>query len=258
MEKEQGRNARLVFNAESNLDVVKQVYGSSESRYLPCLLGSAAKNNNSLNIADFGGYFGDLSFKLKKDLESRGVLSRVYGFDIILPSPLMKYDKYTRINLADEKSVRGLNMPFLADVGIMRFVLPWNSQEDQSKVIANALSLVKDYIIIESIGPVNSLAKNFREMNSVLFSKENHNLFNKENKNPLYRENYCFLSAEETEEMLKSEGVKYKLALKENVSHLEDLFICKYDLSPSQGDYVRKLFAEFPIFKKSIFIVQKS
>ncbi len=231
----QGILAEKLFHGFSGNQTIKLVYGESSELFAKIIQKEFIKGIYSL--LDIGSHKGEF---LQDLLENLGE----YNFDTTAVE-INDFDLSQNIAknkvLSDVKKIPLDDKNF--DITVSRYVLAWNSLENQKKIISEIKRLTKGVAIIQHQGADKDNPEELQKSSSELFSGI---------VKPLRREEFYFSTESEIENILKEEDVKYEIIQSRKVEGLAELLIEKYSLSDDEAEKTKE------ILKNSNYIVQST
>ncbi len=147
--KDMGILASDIFaNKKGNSLVITQLFKESVPLFSSIIKNKiSGKNNHIYSLLDIGSYQGEFVKNIVKSL------------------PDIKFEIFAveNNNFALEKNSIAMhkinsdvtNLPFLErdfDISIIRYVLHWNSWENQKKILSEAIRVTKDFLLIQHLG----------------------------------------------------------------------------------------------------------
>lgn len=239
---EQGKKAPILFKGDGKSKASHLVYGNSANLF-SSIIKKRLKKKENYCLVDFGSSRGDFLNELIKKLPQ-------YNFNIIcIDKEKEPLDKNT---VAHEKICSNLvSVPLRddsADLLIMRYVLQWDSLEEQKQILSELRRLMRDFAIVQHAGADSK--------NALKWRKNNDNLFKGEIKS-LYRFEQCFSSSQEVENMMKEVGLDYKKIDEIKVEGLSDIINEKYVLDKKERLRVKEILGKWDYIVITTWVISK-
>lgn len=226
----QGEKTSLVFRGEGRTETVREVYGESAGYFSNIFRAKIKDKDVEHTLIDFGCHKGELLQNILDQLKDY----RFYTIGVDTEVNLQEN------NIVQEKVPGSLtNIPLeggSVECGMMRYVLQWNSPENQKKILQEISRVVKDFIIVQHAGSDNVSPKEYREK----FDK----LFRGEQVKKLKRSNCFFSSQNEVEEILNESGINFELLLSKRIEKVSNVFIERFGLSEQEAEAVRSILGD--------------
>lgn len=235
LSKIQGILAEKLFHGFSDNKTIKLVYGESAELFSEIIKEEYKKGEYSL--LDVGSHKGEFLQDLLSELPE-------YNFNTTAVE-LNDFD--LNQNIADNKILSDVKKIPLGDknfdITVSRYVLAWNSLENQKKIISEIKRLTRGIAIIQHQGADKDNPEELQKSSGDLFSGVI---------SQLKREEFYFSTEQEIAGILKDEDIKYENIQSRKVEGLAELLIEKYSLSRGEAEKT------MDILKNSNYIVQST
>ncbi len=223
------RGQTEIFAGKARRETTVKFYAES-----PVLFAQIVKENikpGNYKMADLGGAGGGLCGNLVNLLNDYQFEIDAYDVD----TDSLKENKVAKHTYHADLA----NLPAESryyDISIMRYVLQWNTIEDQRKIIKEVARITKGIAIIQHCGPQDS-NKNEWRANSDGF-------INGSGISRITRKDYLYTSPTEVEEIFKENNINYKQVQYRRIDAYIDIFIERYDLTEEESNLVRTMVAD--------------
>ncbi|MEY2641282.1 MAG: hypothetical protein RL150_675 [Candidatus Parcubacteria bacterium] len=233
LSKIQGIFAGRLFHGLSDDQAIKTVYGESADLFSK-IIKKEFDSGSEINVLDLGSHRGEFL---------QDLISKLDDYKIKTTAVEINEDDLNN-NIAQVKINSNLiEIPIedkCFDITLCRYVLAWNSLENQQKIIGNIKRLTKGIAIIQHQGSKN---------NSDLLKTSADDLFDGQI-DLLKRDEFYFSNADELKNIFESLQIKYDLIQDREVKGLSNILIKKYSLSEEDAKLTKE------ILKDSDYIVQ--
>jgi hypothetical protein len=153
------------------------------------------------------------------------------------------------LNVADEKVLSDLvNVPLKNkdfDITLSRYVLAWNSLDNQRKIIENIKEMTRGVAIVQHQGSKND-SDLLKQASKKLFSGLVEDLT---------RDEFYFSSAKEIENILNELGIKYEIVQDRTIEGLSDVFIKKYSLDENDEKTTKDILKDSDYIQQTTFVL---
>jgi ubiquinone/menaquinone biosynthesis C-methylase UbiE len=222
--KEQGISADTIFHGEVTLEAVRLVYKESASLFSSLIRECLPQGN--YEMADLGSHKGGFL----KDLTE---LLPEYKFHTIAVDV---NEDDLKVNIADQKIQSSLLQLSIEnksiDVTLARYVIAWNTLEQQKEILKEISRITKRIAIIQHQGANSNNPTELQNASIELFNGVV----------PLLkRENFFFSTSAQLEEYMRELNIKFKNVQHQNVKGLSDILIEKYKLSENDIQKVKQI-----------------
>ena len=235
---EQGVNAQKLFYGQMEGQAVELFYSESAELFANTI--SKIMAPGSYSLIDLGGHKGELFSEVKEKLPD-------YHFKAIIADKVDGIDP----NLGAEKIVTDVtHTPFenkSADIVIVRYVLAWNTPENQKEILKEISRITKGIAIIQHQGADSDNPALLSEAQSKLFSGDIPEL-----KRDL---NYSWTDPRTLETWMNELGIKYSTIQDRRIDGLSDLFIEKYGLTDQKADSVKEMLHNYDYVMQTTWVL---
>lgn len=122
------------------------------------------------------------------------------------------------------------------DLAMMRYVLQWNSQESQQKILQEIARVIKGFAIIQHVGADNTYTELWRHnFNDVLDGQE---------VPKLERHGHFVSSRAEIESWMKEQKINFQRLSERKVDKISDVLIERYALNEDEASTTREVLAD--------------
>jgi len=219
----QGINAEKIFHGQAKSPASQLFYAESAPLFSKIIRENLKPGTYSL--VDLGGHRGEFLSELSKDLPEFNfestVVDKVDGLD-----PNFSAKKITaniiNIPLSDKS----------ADIVILRYVLPWDSFDNQKLILNEAKRLCKQLCIIQHQGADSVDPGPMQQAALRLFGG---------NPPRLKRDNGFFTESKQVEKWMDELHMPYKKIQERKVETLSETFVEKFELNDQEADMVREV-----------------
>jgi len=228
---EQGLDTSRVFSGRANLEATAKLYGQSSNLFSK-IISERLPVGRKYHLADFGSFKGELLNKIIQNLVNRGYNFHTYAIDRI-EKVLLENSAETKIhsNLThvplEDKSI---------DIAMARYILVWNSLEDQLKILKEMTRTSKQFAIVQHAGADNVEPEEWRKKIDFLMTGKD--------VLELKREGCYFSSGQEIEQRMNQNRIKFVRLDELKVSPLSDMFIERYKLEPKSAKKTREILGD--------------
>lgn len=234
----QGLKASEVFSGKGQSGASKLFYNESADLFA----GVIRKNfqPGQYSLADLGGHKGEFLNELLTKLPEYKFKSIIIDQESGL-IPELKADKIVgniKNTALPDKSI---------DLVILRYVLAWDTLEDQKLILAEIARICKGITIIQHQGADSSNPEPLQKALARLFSGEIPDL---------KREEGFFTESKQIENWLNELGVNYEKIQERKIEPVSDLFIDKFGLIVSEQDWVKNVFSNCDYTNQSTFVLK--
>jgi ubiquinone/menaquinone biosynthesis C-methylase UbiE len=239
LSKIQGMLAEKLFHGISNNKTIKLVYGESANLFSD-VIKKEYKNNKKYNLLDLGSHKGEFLQDLLTKLPEYDFNTTAVEFNNFDLEQNIADNKI----LSDVKKIPTEDKKF--DITISRYVLAWNSLDNQRKIISEMKRLTKGIVILQHQGADNDNPEELQNSSRELFSGV---------VPTLKRDEFYFSTEKELENILKEDNIKYKIIQDRKIEGLAELLIEKYSLSEEDSIKVKNILEDSNYIVQSTFIL---
>ncbi len=217
----QGTNAEKVFHGQAKSPASQMFYAESAP-----LFSRIIKENlkpGSYTLVDLGGHKGEFLSELSKSLPE-------YSFESVIVDKIDGLDSHVS---AKKVVANIINSPLTdksADIVILRYVLPWDSFENQKLILGEANRLCKKLCIIQHQGADSADPIPMQQAALKLFAG---------NPPRLKRENGFFTESKQIEKWMDELQMPYRKIQERKVETLSETFVEKFELTEEEANIVR-------------------
>ncbi|HLD38358.1 hypothetical protein A2996_02190 [Candidatus Campbellbacteria bacterium RIFCSPLOWO2_01_FULL_34_15] len=237
-QKIQGAFSEKLFHGFSTNKTIKLIYGESSKLFSDIIKNEFKKGKYTL--LDIGSHKGELLRDLMLNLTEYDFNTTAIDLDNL---DLNKNIADYKI-ISDAKQIPLENKKF--DITISRYVLAWNSLEDQIKIISEIKRLTKGIAIIQHQGADKKNPDELQISSHKLFSGI---------VELLERKDFYFSTEAEIEGILKKENIKYKIIQSRKINGLAELLIEKYSLQDNDAKKTKETLKNSDYIIQSTFIL---
>lgn len=236
-----GENTSKIFSGDTESQTNKEVYAETSEFFANTIKERLPVTEKIHHIVDIGSFRGELLSDLLKKLPEYGFQSIAVDINNM---PLKK-------NPTDHKVVAdAIALPFedkSFDIAIMRYVLQWNSPENQRKIISEVFRVVNKFALVEHLGPDSENPEEWREKTTdILDGKEIQKL---------KRDSYFFASKNELEEWMKEKKINFHCLRSRRIDNASDVYIERYNLSKEDAEKTRDILGDQNYFQQTDWII---
>jgi ubiquinone/menaquinone biosynthesis C-methylase UbiE len=219
----QGTNAEKIFHGQASSRASQMFYSESAPLFAKIIKENLEPGTYSL--VDLGGHKGEFLSELSKSLPE-------YNFESIIVDKMDGLDQ----NVSAQKIVGDIiNAPLLdksADIVILRYVLPWDSFENQKLILNEVKRLCKKLCIIQHQGADSADPIPMQQAALKLFAG---------NPPRLKRENGFFTESKQVEKWMDELHMPYKKVQERKVETLSEIFLEKFELNEQAASIVKNV-----------------
>ncbi len=227
----QGEEGGRVFRGESASNTVKELYVQSAENFAEIIKGKIPAREEPYLLADLGGHKGEL-------LENLLAILPEYHFDTVTVD--VNEDALAENTATQMKIIGSLDhLPLgnaSVDLAMARYVLPWNDEMGQRKILKEISRVVKSFAIVEHAGADNEEPAVWRE--------HIEDLFDGEEVSKLKRGTNLFSSRKEVEQWMQEDGIKFERVAEKRVEKVSNVFIEKWVLDPEESQKTRDILGD--------------
>jgi hypothetical protein len=221
---EQGINAEKIFHGKSEGHTSEMFYAESAGLFANII--SKEITPSIYTLVDLGGHKGELLSDVLSKLSGytfdSTVIDKVEGLGEGIEAKKVIADiEHTPI---ESKS---------ADVVLLRYVLAWNTIDDQRKILKEVIRITKGIAIIQHQGADS--------LNPQLLSEAQTRLFGGDIPELKRDVNFLWTDPRKLEEIMTEQGIKFSTIQDRKIEGLSNLFIEKYGLVGEKAEMVRKI-----------------
>ncbi len=236
-----GKGAPFAFGAKSSLKAIQDGYAGTAGFFAHEII-SRLPNNKKYSLLDVGTSRGELLNELLVCLAD-------YQFNTIgvdLDPVVLEENK-----IAGKKIIASAtSLPFKdksIDVLIARYIIQWNSPEEQKKILTEIRRVVNNFALIEHAGASDKNPDKWREMSNHLFSGVEIP--------KLKRVGHYFYSQSELENIMKELGVNFERINERRVDNYSDVFAVRYNLSKEEIQLTKEILGDYDYFIQTDWII---
>lgn len=235
LSKIQGVLAEKLFHGISNNKTIKLIYGESADLFSDVIREKFNPESGPYNLLDLGSHKGEFLQDFIKRLPEYEFITTAVEFN----------DFDLEKNIADNKVLSDVKEVSLEDkkfdITTSRYVLAWNSIENQKRIISEIKRLTKGIAVIQHQGADKNNPDELQKSSEELFNGAIPSL---------KRDEFYFSTETQLEDILKENDIKYEIIQSRKIEGLAEIFIEKYSLEDSDSKKVED------ILKDSNYIVQ--
>jgi hypothetical protein len=217
----QGNNAEKIFHGHAK-SLASQLFYSESAPLFSKIIKETLKQG-TYSLVDLGGHKGEFLCELSKSLPD-------YNFESIVVDKIdgLDPDVNARKIMAD---IIDVPLPDKsADIVILRYVLPWDSFENQKLILNEAKRLCRKLCIIQHQGADSADPIPMQQAALKLFAG---------NPSKLKRENGFFTESKQVEKWMDELHITYKKFQERRVETLSETFVEKFGLDDEEASIVR-------------------
>lgn len=220
--KNPGEKSSNVFKGESNSLAVRELYGESAEYFADVIKNKLSDKNKTYKLADLGSFKGELLGNVLDKLPD-------YKFNTIavdINEEALKENSSVQekiITTLDKSTLKDKSM----DVVLCRYVLAWNNQKKQQKILKEIARIVKGFAIIQHAGADVGNSDGWR--------KKIDDLLDGEEIPKLKRVGHYFSSRNEIEDWMKENKINFERLMERRIENLSDVFIERYNLNKKES-----------------------
>jgi hypothetical protein len=240
---DQGVKASEVFSGQFKSETVKKLYSESAQTFAEIIKAQILKDKKYI-FADFGSHKGDLQ---------KNILSLLPGYNFHTIG--VDVEKNLKDNdVADNKVVSKLtDLPFgegAIDFAIARYILVWNSPENQQKILKEITRTVRDFVILQHAGADIE--------NSSEWRLRLDDLFDGEEVPSCKRTGHYFSSRDEVEQWMKETGINFERINERKVEAVSNVFIERTPLNEMDAETTRKILGDKDYIIQTTWIIKSN
>lgn len=217
----QGTNAGKVFHGQTKSRASQIFY--SESAPLFSKIIKEKLEPGTYSLVDLGGHKGEFLSELSSSLPE-------YIFESIVVDKIDGLDPHVTAQKIVADIINAPLSDKSADIVILRYVLPWDSFENQKLILSEAKRLCKKLCIIQHQGADSADPAPMQQAALKLFQG---------NPPKLKRENGFFTESKQVEKWMDELQMPYKRVLERKVETLSETFVEKFELDEQEAAIVR-------------------
>lgn len=231
-----------IFKGNSISNAIKEIYGESASLFANLIKSKLPDTEKEYTLLDIGSSKGEL-------LADILTLLPEYHFDITVTDT--NPDAVSQNCIDGKKIVADAeSLPFddkSIDLIIMRYVLQFNLIENQKNIINEVSRVTKGFAIVQHGGADSFDAESWREKIDKIFIDDDL---------PQIRRSGMFWStAEEIENYMDSENIRYERILSKKIQGLSQPFIERYSLGNEQATKLRTMLGDKDFLTQTTWII---
>lgn len=217
----QGTNAEKIFHGQAKSLASQLFYAESVPLFSKIIRDNLEPGTYSL--VDLGGHKGEFLSELSRDLSE-------YNFQSIIVDKIDGLDPHI---VAKKIVANIINAPLpdkSADVVILRYVLPWDSFDNQKLILTEVKRLCKKICIIQHQGADSTDPVPMQQAALKIFEG---------NPPRLRRENGFFTESKQVEKWMSELQMPYKRIQERKIETLSETFVEKFELNDEEANAVR-------------------
>ncbi len=220
---DQGANSIQAFHGKGKANAIKLFYGDSAS-----LFAKLIRNNlkaGKYTLVDLGGHRGEVlgdMLPLLPEYEFKAVIiDKVRGIDEGVKARKIVGD------------IIGNEMPDKsADIVLMRYVLPWDSYENQKLILKEVQRICKGFAIIQHQGAQSDNPKPLQDASLKLWSGAV----------PVLKRDFGFFTeAKQVERWMTELGINFEKLDQKYIGTLSEMFIEKFNLNETDAQATKDI-----------------
>lgn len=235
-----GETTSKVFSGEYSSETTRELYAETAD-FFASQIRNRLKNDRLYSILDIGAFQGELLSDLISKLSE-------YNFEttaLDINTDALEENTSDHKLIAEAGNIPATDRSF--DISIMRYVLQWNSPENQRQILNEVARTIKDFGIIEHAGADIHETNEWREKMSSLLS--GHEI-------PVLRRNECFYaSRDEIEQWMNESGIRFERIRDRIIKNGSNAFIERYGLDEQKSEKVRNILGNKDFFRQTDWIV---
>lgn len=241
---EMGENTSKVFAGEGAPLAMKEMYAESAPFFAKLIKNNLPEREEPYSLLDIGTSRGEFLKEIITRLPEYHF--NTFGTDI--------NDKALQENkTVENKIISNLtNLPFgdnSMDVGTMRYVLSWNTPEQQAQILREVNRVMKRFTIVQHGGAPSKNADVWRNRMADFLDG---------NEIPkVKRTGYYFASVDEIEGWMKESGINLEKVNERLVQNVSDIFIERHKLSEEEGRKAKEIFGEEDYIVQATWLLKK-
>jgi len=245
-EKEQfpnmGDSTSRVFRGEYISNANKEMYAETAEFFADEIKKRLPLREEPYVLIDVGSFQGELLGELLKKMPGYKFQTIALDINEVALGDNQVTDKKIvadagKIPLAD-KSV---------DVVIVRYMLQWNYEEKQKKILQEIARVVKEFALVEHVGADIADTDGWR--------KKMDDLLDGEEIPKMKRGEHFFSSKDEIEAWLKQSGITSELLKNRKIKGAADVYIERFGLNTAEAEKVRSILADKNYFLQTDWII---
>jgi hypothetical protein len=236
---EQGKGAHKLFLGKETIAPAKLLYGESADLFAKLIIDNA--KFKKITLIDIGGYKGELLSNIINLLKEYKIEKIVVDSN----SEALQENKVADIKICSNLTKIPLDDK-IADIAIMRYVLHWNSLENQKKILSEIRRLTKNFAIVQHLGADYLNEKNYLNQINILFSGKI---------SQLKRDSSCWESNINLEKIFKELKIKFEKVEELRINGLSELFITKFSLKESDSKKVKEILRDYDYLIRSTYLL---
>lgn len=217
----QGKNAENIFHGQAKSSASQLFYAESAPLFSKIIRENLKPGRYS--VVDLGGHKGEFLSELSKSLPE-------YDFDSTIVDKIEGLDPHVNTKKVVANIINSPLPDKSADIVILRYVLPWDSFENQKLILNEASHLCRNLCIIQHQGADSADPAPLQQAALKLFGG---------NPPRLKRENGFFTESSQIEKWMDELHMPYRKVQERKVQTLSDTFIEKFELNNQEANVVR-------------------
>lgn len=238
----QGINSNKIFSGKGNSISAKLIYGESANLFSQLIKKELTSNKYS--IIDFGSSKGEFIAE---------IIKKTPKFKFEITAIDFNKDDLNKNNIANKKIhskiTEDKKLKLNEDIGIMRYLLQWNSITNQEKIIKTFNKSINKFGIIQHAGADSKDSGSWRKKINKIFDGRI---------SKLKRNGMFFSSSKEIESIFKKHKINFSKVDEIQVNELSNIFIEKYSLNPSESKQIKDIFSEKDYIVRTTWIIRKT
>lgn len=241
---EMGENTSKVFSGEGTSLAVKEMYAESAPFFAELIKNNLSEREEPYSLLDIGTSRGEFLKEIIDRLP--GYHFNTFGTDI--------NEKALQENkTVENKIISNLaSLPFednSMDVGTMRYILSWNTPEQQAQILKEVNRVMKRFTIVQHGGAPRENADAWRDRVSDFLGG---------NEIPkVKRTGYYFASVDEIEEWMTECGINFEKVNERLVQNMSDIFIERHNLPEEEGRKAKEILANQDYIIQATWLLKK-
>ena len=223
----QGERASEIFGGKVEIAPVKKIFGESAQLFSDIIKEQLGAEGGNYKMADFGSHKGELLENILKSLPEFNF--HTIGIDL---ENNLKENKAAQEKISEDLG----NIPMedkSVDVGFARYVLHWNSPEEQKQILKEIARIVKDFAIVQHVGADNENPTQWRgRVDDLLDGKEIPKL---------ERHGHFFSSSQEVEKILIENNIPFEKVLEVRVENLSETLSQRFSLDEKEKQLAKEM-----------------
>jgi len=237
-----GRDTSVVFAGKAKSPANIEMYGQTADLFASEIRKKLLARQEAYSLLDVGSFQGELLSELLKKLPGYNMEATAVDANTVA---LRSNRAAKKVVVATAESLPFADKSF--DIAIMRYVLQWNTEDVQKRILSELMRVVKGFILIEHVGCDPEEAKVWRDRLDVLFTGKD--------VPKLKRTNYLFSSRDEVEQWMKELNAHFERVRDRSLNDGADTYIERYALTTEEAQKTRELFGDRNYFQQTDWVV---